>query len=33
MIPPGAFVDGKNDVELVLVRGVGPDREFYRVGR
>jgi hypothetical protein len=32
MIPPGAFVDGENDVELVLVRGVGPDREFFRVG-
>ena len=26
MIPPGAFVDGKNDVELVLIRGVGNDR-------
>jgi hypothetical protein len=32
MIPPGAFVDGRNDVELVLVRGVGPDREFFRIG-
>ncbi len=31
MIPPGAFVDGKNDVDLVLIRGVGPDREFSRV--
>jgi hypothetical protein len=32
MIPPGAFVDGKNDVDLVLVRGVGDDREFFRIG-
>jgi hypothetical protein len=32
MIPPGAFVDGKNDIDLVLVRGVGDDREFFRIG-
>ncbi len=31
MIPRGAFVDGKNDVDLVRIRGVGPDREFSRV--
>jgi hypothetical protein len=32
MIPPGAFVDGHNDVDLVLVRGVGEDRQFFHIG-
>lgn len=31
MIPPDAFVDGENDIDLVLIRGVGDDREFWRV--
>ncbi|MEA2023475.1 MAG: sulfatase-like hydrolase/transferase [Actinomycetota bacterium] len=31
MIRPDAFVDGKNDVDLVLIRGVGDDRQFWRV--
>ncbi len=31
MIPPGAFVDGENDIDLVLIRGVGRDREFFQV--
>lgn len=31
MIPPGAFVDGDNDIDLVVVSGLGPDREFLRV--
>jgi hypothetical protein len=32
MIPPDALVDGANDVDLVLIQGVGPDREFSQVG-
>ena len=28
MIPPDAFVDGDNDVALVLIRGSGDDRRF-----
>ena len=32
MIPPDALVDGANDVDLVLIQGVGPDREFSRLG-
>ena len=31
MIPPDAFVAGKNDIDLVLIRGVGDDRQFWRV--
>lgn len=33
MIPPEAFVDGKNDIGLILVRGVGDDREFLWLRR
>lgn len=33
MIPPGAFKDGENDVEVILVRGAGHDREFFWIRR
>ncbi|MFV9672035.1 MAG: sulfatase-like hydrolase/transferase [Acidimicrobiia bacterium] len=32
MIPPDAFVDGKNDVEMVVVRGIGEGREYWHIG-
>ncbi len=32
MIPPDAFVDGKNDVEMVVVRGIGAGREYWHIG-
>ena len=33
MIPPESFVDGKNDIALVLIRDVGGDRELVWVRR
>ena len=32
MIAPDALVDGANGVDLVLIQGVGTDREFQRIG-
>ncbi len=29
MIPPDAFIPGRNTIQLVLVEGVGSDREFF----
>lgn len=32
MIPPDAFVDGVNVVDLVLIQGVAPDLGYWRIG-
>ncbi|MEA3510593.1 MAG: hypothetical protein U9R51_04070, partial [Actinomycetota bacterium] len=33
LIPPNSFVDGRNDVDLYLIRGSGNESELLRVGR